>query len=146
MGETVTVASKLPMNLVLHLEEPFEQKEATPMGHLNVTRHRRLEHTVMINGMSQHVGEAASVPLQNGFALTHGVDKDFWDKWLSAHLDYAPIVSGMLYAVPKKQDAKVETKSRASIKSGFEAADPASLPKEFTTGNLKITGAREKKE
>src|SRR5438874_748637 len=117
MAGTVTVCCKLPHGLILHLDDWRDVQEATPLGNVTVKRAFRRPNAIEIKGCARPFGEGHDVVLTGGYGLTHGVDAEFWNEWLSTHKDFAPVKSGAIFAVPKADDAKGEARKNANVKS-----------------------------
>ncbi len=75
-------------------------------------------------------------PIVEGVALTFGVPKAFWDRWLAANKDAMFVKNGLVFA--HEQPASVEdmAKERVLQKSGLERLDPKNLPKRIQTSDL----------
>lgn len=39
-----------------------------------------------------------------GFAVTHNIDKEWWDQWFGTHQDYPPVKNGFLFAHPSRSE------------------------------------------
>ena len=129
------------MPLTLQLSEPRKVTEPSGVGVIEVTRHFPSSKPVVINGCARAFGAPNDVALSGGYALTHGVDADFWSKWLAAHTEYPPVERGMIFAVAKAEDVTREAKNNSKSKSGFEPLDPDNVPAEFTAGKARIAAA-----
>jgi len=133
MAGTVTVACKLPHGLWLELTEPVEHPEATPGSEKRtITMHRRTGKRVRINGNAVAVGQAPRHPIVGGFALTHGVDADFWAAWLKQNTLNSLVTAGLLFAHEKPEHAQKRAGEHAKLRSGLEPLDPKNLPKSLT--------------
>jgi hypothetical protein len=100
-GQTVTVACKLPAGLCLDM--PGKDR-------------------VIIKGNAFFKGETPDYPIQNGAALTFGVDKDFWDAWLNRNKELSVVRQRLVFAHEK--DTAGQAKEFKEIKSGLERLDP----------------------
>ena len=114
MAETVSIACKLPNGIVLELP-----------GHPRV----------YIKGSAVEIGlpserrttQDLSVPpllVPGGFALTPDVDADFWRAWSTAYAGMEVLQKGLLFAMPKPQDARAKAREMAKEKTGLEPIDP----------------------
>ncbi|HCU0244481.1 TPA: hypothetical protein OUE28_003474 [Morganella morganii] len=82
----------------------------------------------LANGLYLDVGEnrevvkgfANGIADENGFGLTHGVDKAHWDAWLEENKDRDLVKNGLIFAHEKVKDSKAESKEKAAQKSGTE--------------------------
>lgn len=75
---------------------------------------RRMDNAGQIAEVSHVVGD---------FGITI-VDADFWEKWLSENPNYAPVKAGMIFAMPKQNDARAKAKDMAGKRSGLEPMEP----------------------
>lgn len=57
---------------------------------------------------------------ENGFGLTHGVNKDHWDAWLAEHKDLAIVKNGLIFANEKESDVQAESSEKKELKSKTE--------------------------
>lgn len=137
MAGTVTVACKLPHGLVLQLQEPYKvDEDVMGGGKKEVTRFRRTGDVVVIEGCAVKMGEPHDKHLASGFALTHGVDADFFAKWMEQNKDLTPVARGMIFAFEKPGSTIAEARNRSGELSGLEPVDPKRLPAEFAAGSI----------
>jgi hypothetical protein len=102
MPGTVTVACRLPHGLHLELKD---QKRVT------------------IRGFSIPYGLPA-MSISNGFALTPGVDADFFERWMTVNKDLDLVQRRLIFAHVKSSDAAAQAKEMADEKSGLEPLNP----------------------
>lgn len=131
MPGTYTVASKLPHGLVLQLQEPYKTVEAHMGGSREVERWRHVGKKVVLKGCSYPADSGQRTQIEGGFALTHGVDADFFDKWQQQNHDRDDLRNGMIFVAAKPQDAIAQAKEFKDELSGFEAVNPSKMPAEF---------------
>ena len=83
------------------------------------------------NGLHlDHMGKRVTL---NGFNTSdviggHGltvVDKEFFEGWMTAYKDYAPVKQGLIFAHDKEANTRSEALEKIDNKSGFEGIDPA---------------------
>jgi|SRR5579885_152800 len=121
MGATLTVACKMPHGLELRL---FDMVETTvPVvggGMRKVKEARQRPETVTIKGYAAEFGKVPAAEVEGGFALTHGVDADFWDAWLAANADSDIVKKGLIFALPTVEGVRSESKNRRSLRNGLE--------------------------
>jgi hypothetical protein len=130
MSGTVTVACKLPNGLILRgfrMDSVYESVMGG--GQREVKIAHEVGEPVYINGNAHLQNEAPNCEISNGAALTHGVDKDFWDLWLSQNKDHLAVKNGLIFAHEKPVNATAEAREKAGVKSGLERLDPSNLPK-----------------
>lgn len=129
---TVTVASKLPMDFVLKLYTWTKRNELVMGGgtrEVRVAEAARGVKQFIVQGNSWAQNKGAHQQIVGGFAITHGIPKDFWDQWLEQNKDSDIIVNGMLFAHGETASAISEAKEKEKEKSGLERLDPNNLPK-----------------
>src|ERR1700752_4012000 len=98
---TVSVASKLPMDLTLRLFRWVKRNELVMGGG---SREVRIAEEVpgskrfIVQGNSWAQNKGAHQQIVGGYAITHGIPKDFWEQWLEQNKDSDMIVNHMLFA------------------------------------------------
>jgi hypothetical protein len=129
-GRTVTVGSKLPMSYVLQLHHKVERtiqahggthKEVislpTPSTPSRPTR-------FVVDGCAFPQNKGPHQQIVAGFALTHGVPKEFWDAWLEQYGEMDLVKNGFLFAHEEQGSAVANAKEMEGEASGFERIDP----------------------
>jgi hypothetical protein len=119
--ETVTVALKHPTGIVL---EVFEKKSmAVPDGRGAMRDEPMFRSTgkqFPINGTRVPFGKAPKFPIVGGYALTQGVPKDVWDKWLEQHHDHPLVENELITAFPQLDMAQDFAEEHKDLRSGME--------------------------
>ncbi|WP_447876932.1 hypothetical protein [Serratia fonticola] len=93
MGAKVTVGCKLPCGMVINVDGVT----VTLLGSRN-----------------------AEARIIGGYGLTHDVDKELFDKWLSIHKEQPYVKKHLVFAQEKENSAQSQAKEQAEIKSGLE--------------------------
>lgn len=127
-GNTVTVACKLPHGLVLRLFDMVEGNEAVAGGGFKVIKRAQPRpEVVVLNGyLTQHKGNPVPVASpMSSYALTHGVDKDFFDRWLSENQELDAVKNGLILA--HGSDTAGVARERKDTVCGMEPIDPSNL-------------------
>ncbi|MDQ0507404.1 hypothetical protein [Xanthobacter agilis] len=125
MGSTVTVACKLPHGLVLRTFIMNKRYEAILGGGTReVEEAAQVGHMVTIKGYAAPHGHAPNAPVSGGYALTSGVDADFWDEWLRQNAEHPAVKAGLIFATERVDTAKKQAEEQAEIKSGLEPLNP----------------------
>lgn len=124
----VTVACRLPHGMRLRIYELVKTTEVIMGGTRDVLVSRQKGDDVVVNGWSEPQNHAKK-HLVEGFAITPGVDKEFFDKWLSQNKDSDVVKNGLIFAHEKEGNTFAEAKDKKSLRSGLERLDPAKLPK-----------------
>jgi len=88
--------------------------------------------TKLPHGLTIQVGEVSvelkgqnSSLIYGGHGITEGVDKEFFDKWLSMNKDSAAVKAGLIFSHEKTNNVKAEAIEKKDNKNGFEGIDPA---------------------
>jgi hypothetical protein len=131
MPGTVTVACRLPHGLVLQHQTERKYSEPTQAGYREVSAFVRTGDKIVINGFAQHVGTANDKQIVGGYALTHGVDADFFAKWLTQNAEHPAVEAGLVFAHEKPAMAEGKAREHRKNASGLEPIDPENLPAEF---------------
>jgi len=79
--------------------------------------------------------DIAVVGGDTGFALTFGVDREFFERWLEDNKDTDLVRKGFVFAAGSEQSARDSAKEKKSLKNGMEPLDPNNLPR---VGKMKI--------
>lgn len=145
--ETVIVACKLPNGLILQCDDAFQVLEPVlGGGSKEITRYRRNPETYRVNGSAldlakMEIGDI-SVNVSAGYALTYGIPKAFWDRWLEQHKGMDIVKNQLIFAMKSENSIRSKTRDYKDIKSGLEPIDPQNPA--ARTGMKKImTGVRE---
>jgi hypothetical protein len=134
-GETVTVGCKMPNGIILRIFDMVDRTEEI-YGALRTFKIAQFTgKEVRLNGSRLSMqdiqdGNLPEYPIiaQTGFALTLGVPKDFWDRWLEDNRDTPLVQNGIIFAAGSQRDATQESRNRESIRSGLEPIDPTNPP------------------
>lgn len=76
------------------------------------------ENRVVIKGFANGISD------ENGFGLTHGVDKSHWDAWIATHSDMDIVKNGLLFAHEKVKNVQAEATEKKDVKSKTEKLKP----------------------
>lgn len=129
-GETVTVACKLPGGLLLRNFEMVPSREPVPGGGYRDTQTaRELPERVLINGFSHPQNKAPHCSIVGGYALTRGVSKEFWERWLAFNKSSDMVKNNLIFAHTSGDRVEAQATEQTEIQSGLERLDPAKLPK-----------------
>lgn len=131
-GAKVIVASKLPMALELQYSELHDvtrrlretvwtEKEARKIGPIY-----RINGTAYPANGTQLEGFRAPPQMVHGYALTYGVDAEWWAKWVAVNKDTPFVVSELLFAGKTRDEVSKRAKDLHALTSGF---DPVAPPK-----------------
>lgn len=144
---TVTVASKLPHGLMMKVYDMVEVDQLVMGGGMRrVKEARPREVTYRLNGNSVAQNRAPGCEIIGGFALTHGIPRDFWDMWLSQHKDWMAVKNGLIFAHDGLEDARAESTEKKDLRSNLERINPNKLPRGLTHADELDKDTRQKIE
>ena len=136
-GTTVTVCCKLPNGMRLRVYGFGERHEPVLGGGTRAVRQAfPMGDEVVIAGWSHPQNRAPENQIVAGYAVTHGVDAQFWEQWLEQNKDAEFVTKGLIFAHAQAQSAIDKAKDGAKIKSGLERLDPSKMP-----GKLEVAKA-----
>lgn len=127
--ETVTVASKWPTGLWLQLFRM--EKSHEPMmggGHREIQKAVRDGVPIRVNGPAVVFGAPPPYPVICGFALTHNVPREHWERWRDANKDSDLVRNGLISAYATRDNAEAYARDNAKTLSGMEPVDPSRPP------------------
>lgn len=125
MSTTVTIACKIPNGYIMHLEERETTFEPSPAGGRKVEVGRPTGEEVKLNGFSTELtGRAPEHQIIGGYGLTHGVPKDFWDKWLKQYGELDVVKNGLIFAHEKRDTVEAKAREQKSLRSNMEPLNP----------------------
>lgn len=137
-GNTVTVACKMPHGLVLRLFDMVDSNEAVAGGGFKVVKRAQPRpEVVVLNGyLTQHKGSVVPIASpMSSYALTHGVDRDFFERWLQENQELDAVKNGLVLA--HKSDTAGVARERKDTVCGLEPINPANLKGKIKTYNAK---------
>lgn len=136
MPGQVTVAAKLPHGLVMRIFEMVETQEPVMGGGFRAIKvARERPERVTLNGFAHAQNKAPNAPQIEGFAMTHSVDKDFWDAWLAQNNTSDIVKNGLIFAHEKTGNTEANAKNNKDVRSGLERLEPTKLPRGLETRN-----------
>lgn len=115
MSGQVTVACKIPNGLILQLSQLVDTAEVTPQGYRTIKKAQPIGPQVHIAGYSAPFMAAARAPIVCGYALTRGVDADFWEAWLNQNHDADCVRNGLIFAHEKTADTRAQAKEQRAV-------------------------------
>ena len=124
-GETVTVACKLPLGIMMQVFEMEDAEEIVGAGAVRkFKRARAVGPAIKLNGSAKYRGSDHETlhDIRHGAGLTFGVPKDAFDRWVEANKDNEFISKGLVFA--HRSDAQSMAAERVSVKTGLEPVDP----------------------
>lgn len=120
-GTTVTVACKLPNGLILRVGKFVDRKVPVMGGGVEtVSEWRQTSSMVEIKGNAREIGADPKAPIIGGYALTHGVDAEFWAQWLKDNAEHAAVQNKLIFAHEKTDSASGISREYEKKRSGME--------------------------
>ena len=110
MAGTVVVACKITNGLILRLFEMADTPEVHPNGFRTIQKARQKGDPVKIAGYAHDIMHVPKAPISGGYALTTGVDADFWEEWLDQNRDADYVRNGLIFAHEKSADVRAQAK------------------------------------
>ena len=131
-GETVTVACRLPLGLIMQLHDFEERMSDRPDG-----SQRKIKvavpasDRVVLNGCAKYRGgrHENAHEIYQGAGLTFGVPKDLFERWMEANKDSDFVKKGLVFA--HVRDTRGQAVDHSNERSGMEPIDPKSVAPEF---------------
>lgn len=125
MAGTVSVACKLPNGLALRVFTMIPHSEPVMGGGVRETE-LAVQHgeTVTLKGYAAPFGMAPEAPVAGGYAITTGVDADFWATWLAQNAEHPAVKNGLIFAAERIDSVQKQAKEQAEVRCGLEPLDP----------------------
>lgn len=141
MSAKVTVACKHPHGLVLRLFAMHEVDEPQPGGGTRTVKRASLRHDiapVQIRGyLEKYPLSLPPAAKHSEYALTHGVDKEFFDAWMAQNADHPMVVNNLIFAHESAETVSAVARELSGTICGLEPIDPAKLKGKVTSYNTK---------
>lgn len=138
-GATVVVACKIPVGLELQCsdEQEYQEEYRDTEGRQRTRARARLIKAgpvVLIAGTAYPVGQAPAgfrdkPMMAGGYALTFGVNKDFFDRWMEQNKLNPIVVNRMIFGYEKIEEVRAKARNYADLKSGLEPLSPDDDPR-----------------
>lgn len=132
---TVTVACKMPHGLVLRLFDMVDTPDPQRDGTTKLVKQAkpRLDRVVIKGYAEKYDPSIPPAARGSAFALTHGVDKEFFDEWLRQNKDLDAVKNGLIFASEKRDDAAAKAKEMGKQLCGLEPISRDRLPRNIQT-------------
>lgn len=129
----VTVACKLPHGLRLQLYKMVPHEEPVLGGGTRQTTIAEATgDPVVLNGYLKPMGSERDTRIIGGavgFALTHGIPRDFFEEWLRQNKDMPAVRAGLIFASDKAETVERRAKASQKMVNGLEPIDPNKPPR-----------------
>lgn len=127
----VTVACKIPNGLVLQLCKPTEYPEETRSGTVMRKRFDKFGERIIVSGPAYPNGNIPGFPARpmivGGYALTPGVNAEFFAEWIAQNAKAPFVANKMIFGFSSLDETKGEAADHREVRSGFE---PLALDKD----------------
>ncbi len=138
-SKTVTVACKIPGGLILRGFVLVDRSELVMGGGtreikvaqetgervvINGPAAEKGKMPIARNGMGMPDDNLGMVQVEHGYALTHGVDAEFFNRWLEQNQTLDAVRNGLIFAHAQVSSVRAQAKDGARIRTGLEPIDP----------------------
>lgn len=122
---TVCVACKIPNGIWARVFRKETIHEPVYGGGVReTTRAVQVGDPVLFKGPAAPFGKMPNAPIEEGFALTHGVPASFWNQWLEDNKDSDFVKNGLIFAHEEGASISTMARENASRLSGLEPLNP----------------------
>jgi hypothetical protein len=141
-SSTVTVACKYPLGFQLRLHAL--KTNNIPKGGGGYEQEKRwvpVGEIVEIRGYKGLYFDDAShprYPVIGGYALTPGVNRQFWDQWLEQNKDNPIVKSKLIFAHHEKSSVDSFCRDNKDVLCGLEPIHPDTPPKSLNQRHLTV--------
>jgi hypothetical protein len=143
-GEHVIVACKLPNGIILQLCEWTERTESGLGGIRTYKVWEKRGDKYVVRGVTIPFGTVPTYAMAGGYALTSGIPRDFWEKWLEQNKDNQVVLSGLLFAHASQDDAEAQAEEGKAELTGMEplalSMDPEVPSTDHRLKNVRFSG------
>lgn len=127
--DSVTVLCKIPQGFMMQLHEKRTFTEVG-LGHSKeVSQFFPTGHEFRLNGSAHAQNEGPHCRTVGAYAVTEGVPKEFWEKWLEQNKTLEAVKNGMIVGFDETDYAVDFAKENRALKTGLERLNPHDLPK-----------------
>ncbi len=123
-SKTVTVACKIPNGLDLRIGDFVEVTEHSPSGSVVTKQWRPRPGFVRIAGPGRRVGEDPTAPIAHGAALTFGVDREIFERWLEENKESDLVRNNLIFAAENRTEVSAQAREMVGELSGLEPLTP----------------------
>lgn len=128
MAATVDVCCKLPGGLHLTVFRMEDSQELLQGGSTRVVKRAVADGRVTVRGIGRQEDDSRII---GSYAVTRGVDADFWARWLEANATSDLVKSRLIFAGEKPAVVEGQAREQSALRSGLEPLDPSRPPPEF---------------
>jgi hypothetical protein len=126
-GAKVTVYCKIPSGLLIRPCEMVPNNEQVMGGGVRKGQIGRPipGAEILVNGPATEIGKRSMSAVMHGFAVTRGVLKDHWEKWLEDNEESPMVKNKLIFATPGdgSDDDVGQAREMEDAETGFEPLD-----------------------
>lgn len=121
-GSKVVIGLKLPNGLKMHLCDFVDDREPVPGGERGWKRPvKRPGSEIEIFGTVTPLGSLSPrTMVVGGYALTEGVDREYWKAWLEQNAQSDIVKNNLIFAEETRESAIARAKELSAVLSGLE--------------------------
>lgn len=127
--ETVTVACKVLSGMRCRIHKLTKVTEVGMGSTRTVQQWLETDKEFVLAGPAHAQNEGPRHQVVAGFAITHGIRKDYWDEWREQNSELPAVKNGLIFAYASPDKVMDAAKERRGIKTGLERLNPHDLPK-----------------
>ena len=128
-GDTVSVACKVPMGMILRVHKRVMMPHKTTEGMIrDVPEYHQVGKEYMVYGPSHPQNAGPHCTIIGDYAITPGIPREHWELWSQQHRGDMMVINRMIFAYSSNKIAGA-AKEHAELKSGLERLDSSRLPK-----------------
>lgn len=128
-GDTVSVACKVPMGMILRVHKKVMMPQKTTDGLVrDVPEYHQFGKEYMVYGPSHPQNMGPHCTIIGDYAITPGIPREHWELWSQQHRGDMMVINRMIFAYSSNKIAGA-AKEHAELKSGLERLDSSRLPK-----------------
>lgn len=119
-AKRITVACKYPHGLILRIFK-FEKIDVpSPGGLRQETQPVQIGEQVKINGPVAPTGKDSIHETAGGFALTHGVDAEFFAEWMRQNANSDLVKNGIIWSASDRNSARDRAEDHKATRTNIE--------------------------
>lgn len=129
-AKRITVACKYPHGLILRLFRHDKVDVPSPGGLRTETVPVQIGEQVRINGPVAPTNQSSRHEIAGGFALTHGVDADFFAEWMKQNAASDMVKNGLIFSASDRNSARDRAEDHVKTRTGVEPLDMSTTKNE----------------
>lgn len=119
-AKTVTVCCKYPSGILLRVFQNIDVPVPVPGGGIRSEKQaQQVGPAVKINGPGAPVNRSSPHEIAGGYAMTFGVDADFFERWLDQNRDSDLVKNRLIFVAPSREDARAISEEHADVQTNI---------------------------